>query len=57
MADYPGYVQRLLAQAREGGEWYCGQPDAAARCFEVLALFPDHREAALGLPAVAAQEG
>lgn len=46
MANYPAYVQRLLAQAREEGQWYCGQADAAALCFEVLALFPDHREAA-----------
>lgn len=46
MANYPAYVQRLLAQAREEGQWYCGQPDAAALCFEVLALFPDHEEVA-----------
>jgi hypothetical protein len=46
MAHYPAYVQRLLAQAREEGQWYAGQADAAALCFEVLALFPDHREAA-----------
>lgn len=32
-------------QAREQGQWYCGQSDAAALCFDVLALFPDHREA------------
>jgi len=46
MAEYPDYVHRLLAQAREEGQWYCGQPDAAALCFDVLALFPDHRAAA-----------
>jgi hypothetical protein len=46
MSNYPAYIQRLLAQAREEGQWYCGQPDAAAHCFEVLALFPDCREAA-----------
>ncbi|MCB0154933.1 MAG: hypothetical protein KDF65_09050, partial [Anaerolineae bacterium] len=45
MTDYPLYVQHLLAQARDAGQWYCGQPDAAALCFEVLALFPDNREA------------
>lgn len=44
--SYPAYVQRLLAQAREEGQWHCGQTDAAALCFEVLALFPDNREAA-----------
>ena len=46
MSTDPAYVQRLLAQTREEGQWYCGQPDAAALCFEVLALFPDNREAA-----------
>ncbi len=45
MANYPAYVQRLLAQAREEGQWYCYQTDAAAKCFNVLALFPDHKEA------------
>ncbi len=44
--SYPAYVQRLLAQAREEGQWYCGQADAAAFCLEILSLFPDHREAA-----------
>jgi hypothetical protein len=46
MSDYPAYVQQMLDQAREQGQWYCGQTDAAALCFDVLALFPDHREAA-----------
>lgn len=46
MSNEPAYVQRLLSQAREEGQWYCGQPDAAALCYEILALFPDHREAA-----------
>ena len=46
MREDPAYVRRLLAQAREEGQWYCGQPDAAARCFEILALFPENREAA-----------
>ncbi|MBI5301857.1 MAG: hypothetical protein HY868_06955 [Chloroflexi bacterium] len=42
---YPDYVPKMLQQAREEGQWYCGQADAAARCFDVLALFPDCREA------------
>ncbi len=46
MTSYPAYVQQLLDQAREEGQWHCGQPDAAALCYEVLALFPDHAEAA-----------
>lgn len=46
MTDYPGYIQRMLSQAREQGQWYGGQAEAAALCFEVLALFPEHREAA-----------
>ena len=40
MPTYPAYVQRLLFQARDEGQWYCGQADAAASCYEVLALFP-----------------
>ncbi|MDW8328291.1 MAG: hypothetical protein RMK99_17160 [Anaerolineales bacterium] len=43
---YPDYVHRLLATAREEGQWYGGQYDAAAKCFDVLALFPDCVEAA-----------
>ena len=46
MSSDPAYVRRLLDQARQEGQWYCGQPDAVALCFEVLALFPDNREAA-----------
>jgi len=46
MPEIPEYAQRMLAQARDEGQWYCGQPDAAALCYEVLALFPDCREAA-----------
>jgi hypothetical protein len=42
----PAYVQRLIDQAREEGQWHASQVDAAALCFEVLALVPDHREAA-----------
>lgn len=45
MTLYPDYVHRTLMQARDQGQWYCGQPDAAALCFDVLALFPDCREA------------
>lgn len=46
MSGIPDYAQRMLFQAREEGQWYCGQPDAAALGYEVLALFPDCREAA-----------
>jgi hypothetical protein len=46
MANYPAYIQRMIEQAREQGQWYCGQAGAAAICFDVLALFPDHRQAA-----------
>jgi hypothetical protein len=42
----PAYVRRLLDEARTEGQWHAYQPDAAAKCFEVLALLPDHREAA-----------
>ena len=42
---YPDYVYRMLARARDEGQWYCGQADAAALCFDVLALFPDCIEA------------
>ena len=45
MTSYPAYVQRLLDQARDEGQWYCGQPEAAALCFDVLALFPNHQKA------------
>jgi hypothetical protein len=46
MSTYPAYIHRLLAQAYNEGQWYAGQADAAALCFEILALFPDNREAA-----------
>jgi hypothetical protein len=45
-APYPDYVQRTLAQARlllEEEDY--SQPDAAALCFDLLALFPDLQEA------------
>ncbi len=45
MSTYPEYVYKTLARARDIGQWYCGQPDAAALCFDVLALFPDCAEA------------
>ncbi len=45
MATYPDYVRQMLARARHEGQWYCGQSDAAALCFDVLALFPDCCEA------------
>ncbi len=45
MASYPDYVYKTLIHARHIGQWYCGQADAAALCFDVLALFPDCVEA------------
>ena len=45
--QYPDYVSKLLSQARtllQEGEY--GQIDAAAFCFEVLAHFPELKEAA-----------
>jgi len=45
MADYPDYVRQMLLQARDVGQWYCGQSDGAALCYDVLALFPDCRDA------------
>ncbi|MBI4671227.1 MAG: hypothetical protein HY741_06110 [Chloroflexi bacterium] len=38
---YPDYVRRELARAREIGQYYWGQPDAAAICFDLLADFPE----------------
>ena len=45
MSTYPEYVHQTLARARDIGQWYCGQSDAAALCFDVLALFPECEEA------------
>ena len=45
MSTYPDYVYQMLARARDEGQWYCGQSDAAGICFDVLALFPDCEEA------------
>ena len=42
---YPEYVYQTLARAREEGQWYAAQTDAAALCFDVLADFPDCQEA------------
>lgn len=33
MSTYPDYVYQTLARARDEGQWYCGQADAAALCF------------------------
>jgi len=45
MPTYPDYVHQTLARAREEGQWHAAQADAAALCFDVLALFPDCKEA------------
>ncbi|MHB8779593.1 MAG: hypothetical protein ACYC6R_17815, partial [Anaerolineales bacterium] len=45
MSTYPEYVYQTLTRARDIGQWYCGQSDAAALCFDVLALFHDCEEA------------
>ena len=45
MPTYPKYVYQTLARARDIGQWYCGQSDAASLCFDVLALFHDCEEA------------
>jgi hypothetical protein len=45
MSSYPDYVHQTLARARDEGQWYCGQADAAALCFDMLAFFPDCAEA------------
>ena len=45
MSTYPEYIYKTLAHARDIGQWYWGQPDAAALCFDILAFFPDCEEA------------
>lgn len=45
MPTYPDYVHQTLARVHDIGQWYCGQPDAAALCFDILALFPECEEA------------
>lgn len=45
MAQYPDYVYKTLARAREEGQWQAAQADAAALCFDVLASFPECEEA------------
>lgn len=45
MSTYPEYVHQMLDRARDEGQWHAAQADAAAICFDVLALFPDCDEA------------
>lgn len=45
MSNYPDYLHQTLARAREEGQWHAAQADAAALCFDMLALFPDCQEA------------
>ena len=45
MPIYPDYIHQMLARARDEGHWHAAQADAAAICFDVLALFPDCEEA------------
>lgn len=45
MFTYPDYILQMLARACYEGQWQAGQADAAALCFNVLALFPDCAEA------------
>lgn len=45
MTAYPDYVRQTLARARDEGQWQAAQSAAAALCFDILALFPDCREA------------
>ncbi|MEW6402058.1 MAG: hypothetical protein AB1649_09675 [Chloroflexota bacterium] len=45
MSTYPDYIHQMLARAREECQWHCGQAEAAALCFDVLALYPDCEEA------------
>lgn len=39
ISTYPDYVYKLLARARNEGQWYAAQSIAAGYCFNVLALF------------------
>ena len=45
MPTYPDYLYQTLARARDIGQWYCRQANAAALCFDMLALFPNCIEA------------
>ncbi len=45
MATFPSYIHHALRHARREGRYYLKQSDAAAVCFDVLADFPDCREA------------
>jgi hypothetical protein len=42
---YPDYIHQLLIRARDEGQWYAAQADAAALCFDALAFFPNCAEA------------
>lgn len=42
---YLDYIRQMLARAREEGQWHAAQADAAALCFDVLALYPECDEA------------
>jgi tetratricopeptide (TPR) repeat protein len=46
MSEYPAYIEKILTEARlllEEDDF--SEPDAAALCFDVLALFPECQEA------------
>jgi hypothetical protein len=45
MNAYPDYIYQTLARARDEGQWHAAQADAAALCFDVLAMFPECKEA------------
>ena len=45
MTTYPQYVHDMLTKAHHDGKFYACQADAAALCFDVLALFPECKEA------------
>lgn len=45
MSNYPNYINHLLAQAKRLAENPFEQPEAAAICFDILTLFPEHEEA------------
>ena len=46
MAEYPDYINRMMAEAEALlAEDDFTSPDVAAKCFEILALFPDHEAA------------
>ncbi len=57
MSSYPAYIRRMLDQAREDGQWHAYQTDAAALCFDVLALFPTAPKPAAGPRDLSATSG